>query len=179
MPQGRRSGCQANGLIEPTAVGHPYDFTSDLPMVDSADTAEAITMDWRAEIVDAELQALHASAFETSPRGDAWVDRLRRLSLGWVTAREGGRLVGFVNVVWDDAAHAFLLDAVVAPELQHRGVGRRLVDLAVEHARQAGCQWMHVDSEESAWALYESCGFQPTRAGLIELSRALAADTPR
>lgn len=38
---------------------------------------------------------------------------MNRHSLGWVCARFDGALVGFVNVAWDGAAHAFILDTVV------------------------------------------------------------------
>ncbi len=79
-------------------------------------------------------------------------------------------LVGFVNVAWDGAHHAFLLDAVVRPDMQHQGVGRELVQRAIEEARAAGCEWLHVDFETHLQAFYvEQCGFQPTGAGIMAL----------
>ena len=39
-----------------------------------------------------------------------WWDRIRPHSLGWVTARHAGYLVGFVNVASDGGDHAFLID---------------------------------------------------------------------
>jgi hypothetical protein len=45
-----------------------------------------------------------------------------------------------------------------------------IVEIAVEKARQAGCQWMHVDFEHHLRSVYfDACGFNPTDAGLIEL----------
>ena len=50
------------------------------------------------------------------------------------------------------------------------GVGTRLVELAVEGARAAGCEWLHVDFEDHLRGFYfDACGFVPTNAGLIEL----------
>jgi hypothetical protein len=37
-------------------------------------------------------------------------------------------------------------------------------------ARDAGCEWLHVDFEDHLRRFYfEACGFQPTNAGLIAL----------
>jgi hypothetical protein len=44
------------------------------------------------------------------------------------------------------------------------------VELAVEGARAAGCEWLHVDFEDHLRGFYfDACGFVPTNAGLIEL----------
>jgi GNAT superfamily N-acetyltransferase len=91
-------------------------------------------------------------------------------SLGWVCARDGGVLVGFVNVAWDGVVHAFVLDTMVATRARRHGVGTRLVEIAVQQARAAGCEWLHVDFDDHLRAFYfDACGFTPTNAGLIEL----------
>ena len=86
-------------------------------------------------------------------------------------ARDGdSALVGFVNVAWDGADHAFLLDTNVRPEHRRRGIGAELVRIAARHAAGAGCEWLEVDFEEHLAAFYfDACGFRPTRAGLIRL----------
>ena len=44
------------------------------------------------------------------------------------------------------------------------------VEVAVEQARAAGCEWLHVDFEDHLRGFYfDACGFTPTNAGLIEL----------
>jgi len=40
--------------------------------------------------------------------------------------------VGFVNVAWDGDVHFFLLDTTVAPSRQGNGIGRRLVEEAID-----------------------------------------------
>lgn len=64
---------------------------------------------WRGPLDGADLEDLHAEAFGHVPRVYDWRGQLERHSLGWVTAREGGRLLGFVNLAWDAAArtHSF------------------------------------------------------------------------
>jgi len=42
-----------------------------------------------------------------------------------------------------------------------------MVALAAERAREAGCDWLHVDYLESFY--FVSCGFVSTSAGLIKL----------
>jgi predicted N-acetyltransferase YhbS len=84
--------------------------------------------------------------------------------------RDGGALVGFVNVAWDGGDHAFLLDTKVASEHQRQGIGAALVGHAARHAKAAGCEWLHVDFEDHLAAFYfGACGFRPTQAGLIHL----------
>jgi ribosomal protein S18 acetylase RimI-like enzyme len=129
-----------------------------------------INYQWRGEFDNAELNALHAEAFEHRVLDDDWRAQVERHSLGWVTAREDGELVGFVNVCWDGAIHAFILDTVVAARAGRRGIGTRLVRIATERARAAGCEWLHVDFDDHLRAFYfDACGFSPTNAGLIAL----------
>lgn len=128
-----------------------------------------IAYEWRGALTDAEVADLVA-AHGGEPQG-GWWDRVRLHSLGWVTARDGtGRIVGFVNVAWDGGDHAFLLDTKTRSELQRSGIGTRLVRVAVRHAAEAGCEWLHVDFEEQLSGFYfGACGFQPTSAGLVHL----------
>lgn len=123
-----------------------------------------MTATWRTEVTDDEVVRLTLAH-------DGWWDRVRTYSLGWAVARDGqGALVGFVNVAWDGGRHAFLLDTAVAPEHRRRGVATALVGLATERAREAGCEWVHVDFEQHLSDLYlGACGFRPTLAGLIRV----------
>jgi ribosomal protein S18 acetylase RimI-like enzyme len=126
--------------------------------------------EWRGPFTNLELNELHAEGFGHRTLDDDWVAQVARHSLGWVCARDGDDLVGFVNVPWDGGVHAFVLDTLVAVRARRRGVGARLVALAVEHARAAGCEWLHVDFEDDLAPFYlEACGFTPTPAGLIQL----------
>jgi predicted N-acetyltransferase YhbS len=129
-----------------------------------------VAYQWRGPLDNAEVNVLHAEAFTHSVLADDWRAQLERHSLGWVCARDGEALVGFVNVAWDGVVHAFVLDTMVATRARRDGVGTRLVELAVEGARAAGCEWLHVDFEDHLRGFYfDACGFVPTNAGLIEL----------
>lgn len=130
---------------------------------------------WRGDFTNAEANALHAEAFETRLYEETewnWVEQVHRHSLGWVVARDeaDGSLVGFVNVPWDGLVHAWIQDVMVANRARRLGIGRQLVAAAVREAREAGCEWMHVDFEDRLRSFYvDGCGFTPTSAGVIEL----------
>jgi GNAT superfamily N-acetyltransferase len=132
--------------------------------------SRSVAYEWRGRFDRAELNVLHAEAFSHRVLEDDWWAQVNRHSLGWVCAREGDELVGFVNVPWDGGVHAFILDTIVAEKARRRGVGKQLVAIATEQARAAGCEWLHVDFEDHLRAFYfEACGFTPTNAGLIAL----------
>ena len=127
---------------------------------------------WRGEVASEELETLHAAGFGRAEAPYDWRGQLERHSLGWVTARaHDGALVGFVNVAWDGGVHAFLLDTLVAEPWRRRGVATRIVKVAEDEARAAGCEWLHVDFEPSLRQFYlDACGFESTPAGVIQLT---------
>lgn len=126
----------------------------------------------RCPVDDVALSLLHAAAFDETPRVRPWAAQLQRHSLTWVGAFAGEWMVGFVNVAWDGAGHAFLLDAVVDARHRGRGTGRALVARAVRSATDAGCTWLHADfAAELAPFFVHRCGLAPTAAGLVRLHR--------
>jgi GNAT superfamily N-acetyltransferase len=129
-----------------------------------------IRYEWRGAFANAALNALHAEGFDHRVLGDDWWGQVNRHSLGWVCAWDGAELVGFVNVAWDGAAHAFILDTLTARKARRRGIGKELVAVAAREAAAAGCEWLHVDFDEHLRGFYvDACGFTPTPAGLIAL----------
>jgi ribosomal protein S18 acetylase RimI-like enzyme len=128
-----------------------------------------VVISWRDPVTDEEMFDLVVSHGGNPERG--WWDKIRPHSLGWATARtREGVLVGFVNVAWDGSDHAFLLDTKTRGAFQRRGIGTRLVRVAAEQAKAAGCEWLHVDFEPHLRAFYFDSGkFTATDAGLIDL----------
>lgn len=131
-------------------------------------TDAEVIYEWRGELTDGEVVELVEAHGGRSEVG--WFEQIRPHSLGWVTARSDAQLVGFVNVAWDGADHAFLLDTKTRGERQRQGIGTELVRRAARHATDAGCEWLHVDFEPHLSGFYlDACGFRPTDAGLIHL----------
>ena len=131
------------------------------------------TYEWRGLFTNQEVNALHAEAFSTRLYSEAewnWVELVRQHSLGWVVARQGEQLVGFVNVAWDGLVHAWLQDTMVAAAARGQGIGTRLVAHARDGAKAAGCEYLHVDFDDDLRPFYlDACGFAPVSAGLLSL----------
>ena len=107
-----------------------------------------ITYSWRGEFTNEALNQLHAEGF-----------------------RHDEALIGFVNVAWDGALHAFILDTLVTDRYRHRRVATEMLKICVKEARDARCEWLHVDFDDYLRAFYfDRCGFEKTNAGLIKLA---------
>ena len=132
-----------------------------------------VSYEWRGDFENAEINALHAEAFETRVYSDdewSWNDVVAKHSLGWVVARDDTRLVGFVNIPWDGFTHAWIQDTMVASTDRSRGIGTQMIEIVRTECQNAGCDWLHVDFDEGLAQFYfQSCGFTPTTAGLLRL----------
>jgi GNAT superfamily N-acetyltransferase len=135
-----------------------------------------VTFEWRGAFTNAEMNALHAEAFAMRVFDESewnWQRQVSEHSLGWVLARDDadGALTGFVNVPWDGLVHAWIQDTMVARAGRGQGIGTRLIEVATDAARAAGCEWLHVDFDDDLREFYfGACGFRPTNGGLIALS---------
>ena len=132
-----------------------------------------ITYQVSPHMTNDELNALFAAAWEGHTPTD-FISILSR-SLAFVCAYHSTRLIGFVNLAWDGGIHAFVLDTTVHSDYRRRGIGREIARQARAVAKERAIEWLHVDFEPHLQAFYESCGFEPTNAGLINLMETVAA----
>jgi GNAT superfamily N-acetyltransferase len=128
---------------------------------------EGVVISANAALEPGELDALFAVSWPSHVSRD--FGPVLAHSLVYLTARVGGRLVGFANVATDGGEHAFLLDPTVTPELRRRGIGRALVSRAIAESRARGARWLHVDYAVELEPFYRSAGFRATAAGLVRL----------
>jgi ribosomal protein S18 acetylase RimI-like enzyme len=128
----------------------------------------------RAEVADAETigQLLHDfnSEFrEPTPGPRALAERVRELlAAGDITVLLGGdepqglAVLRFRPAIWTDALDCYLEELYVVPDRRGRGLGRALMEAAIELARREGAAHMDLGTSEddvAARALYESLGF--------------------
>jgi len=78
-----------------------------------------------------------------------------------------GRLVGWCASVDDGVRHAFLVDVIVHPDLQRRGIGSALLGRVVAAELAAGISIVHADFAASTAPFYERNGFRPSAAGIL------------
>jgi ribosomal protein S18 acetylase RimI-like enzyme len=75
---------------------------------------------------------------------------------------DGLAVLRFRQAIWSDALECYLAELYVAPSRRDRGLGRALMQAAIEHARARGADHMDLGTGETdvaARALYESLGF--------------------
>ena len=82
-----------------------------------------------------------------------------------------GRLVAWTSVVSDNVRHAFLLDVMVRPEFQGRGLGREVVLRAIDAMRAKGVTAFHVDCAQDRAGFYEKCGFKMCAGGWLDTTQ--------
>ena len=93
-------------------------------------------------------------------------------------AEEHGQVVGFISVStsghWAGDTEAYVGELMVSPELEGRGIGRRLVDAAASWGAERGCARMSLEtgaSNTAAIGFYEALDFVLDE---VRLSRSLA-----
>lgn len=82
--------------------------------------------------------------------------------------QDANRLVGFLNVISDGIGDAFLLDLMVAPDFQSRGIGKALVKKAVMDLTDDGIRCIHATFTPDLEGFYRKCGFPIFSAGIID-----------
>ncbi len=128
----------------------------------------------RAQAADAELigRLLHdfnTEYDEPTPGVRALAQRMRELlAAGEVTVLlvgvdpQGLAVLRFRPGIWTNALECYLAELYVVPDRRGQGLGRALMDAAIELARSEGADYMDLGTGEDdvvARALYESLGF--------------------
>lgn len=105
-----------------------------------------------------------AYAWVEWPQREAWrLDAVGR-SCTWFAARlTDGALIGVARLLDDGGLHAALWDVIVRPDHQRRGVGSRLVHLALD--RCADRRLVALVSTPAAVAFFAALGFVPESHG--------------
>ncbi|MHB1842779.1 MAG: ribosomal protein S18-alanine N-acetyltransferase [Sulfobacillus sp.] len=82
----------------------------------------------------------------------------------YLAAKSGSRLVGYVGM-WLVLDEAHITNVAVHPTVRHRGVGRLLMETAIDLTEEHGCRTITLEvrrTNQVAQTLYRSLGFQMT-----------------
>jgi ribosomal protein S18 acetylase RimI-like enzyme len=122
-----------------------------------------------AEAVGRLLHDFNTEFDEPTPGPDALAARVRTLLEGGDTtilvagtAPDGLAVLRFREAIWADALECYLAELYVVPARRGHGIGRALMEAAIEAARAEGATHMDLGTGEddaAARALYESLGF--------------------
>jgi GNAT superfamily N-acetyltransferase len=78
-------------------------------------------------------------------------------------------LVGFLRIVTDHAYFYYLCDVMIHPAWQAQGLGRQLVDQAVQECRRRGYMKIFLTSLPGLESFYAQFGFRPTMSPVLTL----------
>jgi ribosomal protein S18 acetylase RimI-like enzyme len=122
-----------------------------------------------ASVFGSLLQAFNAEFGDPTPSAEVIAERAAPLiESGEVTVLfagegpEGFAQLRFRPSLYTGALDAYLEELYVVPERRGQGLGRALLEAAMEHARQRGAAHIDLGTSEAdvaARALYESAGF--------------------
>ena len=136
---------------------------------DSADLAVRSADRTDAESVGRLLDDFNREFDEPTPGPDAVADRVHELlAAGEIFVLLGGdepcgvAVLRFLPALWTTALDCYLEELYVAPDRRGRGLGRALMNAALELAREKGADQIVLGTSEddvAARALYESLGF--------------------
>jgi ribosomal protein S18 acetylase RimI-like enzyme len=122
-----------------------------------------------AEAVGRLLDDFNREFDEPTPGPEALAERVRELLAGGDTVvlvggagPDGLAVLRFRLSIWTEGLECYLAELYVVPELRGQGLGRALMEEAMEVARGAGADYMDLGTSEddtAARALYESLGF--------------------
>ena len=129
----------------------------------------------RGEAADAEdigrlLHDFNTEFDEATPGPAKLAERIRRLiAAGGDTTvllagggSDGVAVLRFRPGLWSEGHECYLAELYVVPELRGQGLGRALMESALEVAREEGADYMELGTAETdvaARGLYESLGF--------------------
>jgi ribosomal protein S18 acetylase RimI-like enzyme len=128
----------------------------------------------RADAADAKsigrlLHDFNSEFDEPTPGAERLAERIRDLLDEGQTAvllagagPDGLAVLRFRSAIWSQALECYLAELYVAPPARGLGLGRALMQAAIEYARDRGADHMDLGTGEqdtAARALYESLGF--------------------
>ena len=93
---------------------------------------------------------------------------LPKLYAYYSVRKSSGDLVGFLSVLSDGVADAFLIDLMVHPDHQKRGIGSALVKEAIRELKSAGVKCVQVTFNPELEPFFKQFGFHIFRAGIID-----------
>ena len=106
---------------------------------------------------------------DVTPGPERLAERVRELMAGGETivllagaGPDGVAVLRLRPSIWTSGRECYLAELYVAPERRGEGLGRALMELAIEEARRAGADHMDLGTSEddmAARGLYESLGF--------------------
>ena len=73
---------------------------------------------------------------------------------------DSDKLIGFGRVIADGVHHALIVDLIIHPDYQNKGLGSRLLDMLVSKCKKNKIRDIQLFSAKDKYAFYEKFGFE-------------------
>lgn len=70
------------------------------------------------------------------------------------------KFIGFGRIICDGVVHALILDLIVHPDFQNRGIGSQILNKLIEKCRQHRIRDIQLFSVKGKAEFYHKCGFK-------------------
>ena len=129
---------------------------------------------WREDLPDPEaFFRLYTSTGWNERRSLTAAQLARAVAASYYTLSvyDGNELVAFGRLVSDGVYQCFACDMIVWPSYQGRGLGRRVMERLIAHAKGQGIGWLQLTCAKGKQGFYEKLGFaaRPDDAPGMEL----------
>ncbi len=122
---------------------------------------------------DAPLPGIHIENLRQAvgwDRMDGAYDAILRKSYAHFSISQDQNLIGFVNVISDGIGDAFLVDLMIHPDFQRRGLGRVLIQETIRQLSSDGIRAIELLFEPHLENFYQENGFFIIKGGIIDNS---------
>ena len=117
-------------------------------------------------LTGADVEALRQAV--NWPPNKGQYDQILKKSYSHYSLQQDGQLVGFLNVISDGIGNALLVDLMVHPDYQQKGLGHTIVNVAIADLTEDGIQQIEVTFNPELQSFYQNCGFYIRGSGVIE-----------
>jgi len=97
------------------------------------------------------------------------LDKAISNSLCTYSIRDKVKLVGFVRIIGDGTIHAHIIDLMIHPDYQKKGLGKHLIKKVIDDLRDEKYDFISVTFSDELSEFYEKLGFAHRKGGIIEL----------
>jgi len=71
-----------------------------------------------------------------------------------------GKAIGMGRIISDGISDAYIQDLIILPEYRNKGIGKKLVEILLNHCLSYGLLWIGLISEPGQDGFYKSIGFE-------------------
>jgi ribosomal protein S18 acetylase RimI-like enzyme len=102
------------------------------------------------------------------------LDRAIQNSWYCISVYESDNLIGFGRVISDGIHHALIVDLIIHPDYQGKGIGSQLLDRLVKKCRESNIRDIQLFAAKDKFEFYERFGFEkrPSDAPGMQLKRS-------